>query len=216
MINPSTWDVYLVTDRGLAKGRTTLEIVQAAVKGGVSAVQLREKNVQTRLFYEEGLKIRDFLRGKGIPLIINDRLDIALALDADGVHVGADDMPVQIAREILGAHKIIGLSVNQPSEMNEDAAKFADYLGISPVFSTTTKLDLLAPWGLEGVNKACGITDLPLVGIGGIDATNAADVIKAGADCVAVVSGIVSAEDPTLATRRLVAQVRAGKASRCN
>ena len=211
MIDPFFWDVYLVTDRGLSKGRSTLEIVEAAIKGGVSVVQLREKDLSTRLFLEEGLLIRNLLRSQGIPLIINDRLDIALALDADGVHIGADDMPVKIAREILGPNKVIGLSINELTEINEEAITYADYFGISPVFATSTKLDVMAPWELEGVHKAQQFTDIPLVGIGGINANNAKDVIRAGAHSVAVVSAIVSVDNPESATRNLVEQVRAGK-----
>ena len=214
MIDPASWDVYLVTDRSLSKGRTTLKIVEAAINGGISVVQLREKDLSTRLFLEEGLLIRDLLRSQNIPLIINDRLDIALALDADGLHVGAGDMPIKIARKLLGPNKIVGLSINELSEINQEATECADYFGISPVFSTSTKLDLMAPWELDGVQKARELTEIPLVGIGGIHAGNAREVIQAGAHCVAVVSAIVSADDPEAATRDIVGQVRVGKFER--
>ena len=209
-----SWDVYLVTDRGFSRGRSTLDVVQAAVEGGISVVQLREKHLSTRPFYEEGLRIRDFLKARGVPLIINDRIDIALALDADGVHVGQDDMPVDAARRILGPDKILGLSINEPGDIDETAQKYADYLAVSPVFHTATKEDVTRPWGLEGLELARSLTDLPLVAIGSIKEENAAAVVRAGADCVAVVSAIVSADDPAEAARRLTREVRRGKARR--
>jgi thiamine-phosphate pyrophosphorylase len=210
----ASWEVYLVTDREFSRDRSTLEIVEAAVSGGVSAVQLREKKSNTRDFYEEGLKIRDLLRSKGVPLIINDRIDVALALDADGVHLGQSDMPVKVARRILGPDRIIGLSVEKPEHINVDAVNYADYLGISPIFLTSTKSDLDTSWGLEGIRRARSMTHLPLVAIGSVKLENAADVIRAGADCVAVVTAIVAADDPREATRLLLDEVRAGKRER--
>jgi thiamine-phosphate pyrophosphorylase len=214
MRGTSLWDVYLVTDRGLSRGRSTLEIVEAAVNGGVSVVQLREKKLETREFYEQGRTIVDFLRSRGIPLIINDRLDIALALDADGVHLGRDDMPLSVARKILGPDKIIGISINTPDHINGEAVHVADYLAVSPVFFTGTKEDITTPWELEGVKLARSLTDVPLVGIGGINRANAADVVEAGIDCVAVVSAIVSADNPEEATRELKDRVQSAKRSR--
>jgi len=211
---PASWEVYLVTDRAFSRGRSTLEIVGAAVKGGVSAVQLREKDLETRAFYEEGLKIRDLLRSSGVPLIINDRIDLALALDADGVHLGQEDMPITAARKILGPDRIVGISVNAPDQIDEESASMANYLAVSPVFFTATKSDITEPWGLEGVRKARTMTDLPLIAIGSIKKENTREVIAAGADCVAVVTAIVSADDPEQATRELLEQVRAGKRAR--
>jgi thiamine-phosphate pyrophosphorylase len=214
MRETSLWDVYLVTDRGLSRGRSTLEIVEAAVNGGASVVQLREKKLETREFYEEGMKIIDFLRSRGVPLIINDRLDIALALDAEGVHLGRNDMPLSVARKILGPDKIIGISINTPDHINEEGARLADYLAVSPVFFTGTKEDITTPWELEGIKLARSLTDLPLVGIGGINRENAADVVIAGIDCVAVVSAIVSADNPEEAARDLKDRVQSAKRTR--
>jgi thiamine-phosphate pyrophosphorylase len=211
MNDPASWDVYLVTDRSLSRGRTTLEIVEAAVRGGVSVVQLREKDLETRDFYGEGLVIRDCLKAAGVPLIINDRIDVALALDADGVHLGRSDMPADVARRLLGPDKIIGLSVNEPAHVLEDMVSLVSYLAVSPVFFTATKTDITTPWGLEGLRKVKGMTDLPLVAIGSIKRENARDVIQAGADSVAVVSAIVAADDPEHATRLLTDEVREGK-----
>ncbi|HTY24771.1 MAG TPA: thiamine phosphate synthase [Desulfomonilaceae bacterium] len=214
MIHPSSWDVYLVTDRSFSKGRSTLEIVEAAVNGGVSVVQLREKDLVTREFYIEGIRIREFLRSERVPLIINDRIDIAMALDADGVHLGQEDMPIRIARKILGPDRIIGLSVNEPKQIDEEAFAFADYLAISPVFSTATKVDITPPWGLKGLRHARTLTDLPLIAIGSINLENAGEVVMAGADCIAVVTAIVSAEDPAGAARSLVHAVKKAKRPR--
>jgi thiamine-phosphate pyrophosphorylase len=211
MIDICAWDVYLVTDRSFAGGRSTRDIVEAAVKGGISAVQLREKNLDALDFYEEGLKIREFLRSNGVPLIINDRIDIALALDADGVHLGQKDLPIEVARKILGENRIIGLSVGIPEHISDKAVQYADYLGISPVFFTSTKPDEPRQWGFEGLKQVRAMTDLPLVAIGSIKRDNAREVVLAGADCVAVVTAIVSADDPASATAALVEEVRSGK-----
>ncbi|HMK37391.1 MAG TPA: thiamine phosphate synthase [Desulfomonilaceae bacterium] len=209
-----TWDVYLVTDRAFSRGRTTLEIVRAALEGGVSAVQLREKNLDTRDFYEEGMKIRDLLRERRVPLIINDRIDVAIALDADGVHLGQTDMPVDVARNILGPGRIIGLSVELPEHIDDNALSHADYLAISPVFFTSTKPEASRQWGLEGLKRARALTDVPLVAIGSVKRENAGDIIQAGADCVAVVTAIVSEDDPVSATAALIAEVRKAKQAR--
>jgi thiamine-phosphate pyrophosphorylase len=213
-MTPAAWDVYLVTDRALSKGRSTLEIVEAALRGGISAVQLREKDLEARAFYEEGLKIRHLLRSAGVPLIVNDRIDVALALDADGVHLGQSDMPAGVARTLLGPDRIIGLSVEDPSHINQDAVCCTDYLGVSPIFLTGTKTELIRAWELDGLRQVRTLTTLPLVGIGSVKRDNARSVIEAGADCVAVVTAIVAADDPELATRYLVEEVREGKRSR--
>ncbi len=214
MTDPSQWDIYLVTDRSFSRGRSTTSIVQQALTGGVSVVQLREKNLSTKEFYFAGVQVRDVLRNSGVPLIINDRIDIAQALDADGVHLGASDMPVPLARKILGQGKIIGLSVNSLEELDDSSAEAADYLAISPVFATQTKKDTAPPWGLEGLQKARLKTSKPLVAIGGITHLNAASVIAAGADSIAVVTAIVAADDPAEATKALKAMVRREKLRR--
>lgn len=214
MMDPSQWAVYLVTDRFFSRGRSTPFIVKAALEGGVSVVQLREKQLSTREFYFAGLELRDLLKSAGVPLIINDRIDIAQAVDADGVHLGTSDMPVIVARRILGEGKIIGVSVNCLEELEDPSLAMADYLAISPVFATQTKTDTAPAWGLEGLEKARLKTSKPLVAIGGISHRNAASVIEAGADCIAVVTAIVAADDPASATKTLTAMVRNEKMSR--
>jgi thiamine-phosphate pyrophosphorylase len=188
--------LYLVTDRSLSNGRPIEWIVEESVKGGVTMVQLREKNCSTTDFIELAIRLKRILEPYKVPLIINDRLDVALASDADGLHIGQSDMSYQAAREILGYQKIIGLSVETVSQAKEANSLDVDYIGISPVFTTGTKADIATPLGLEGVTEIASFSKHPIVGIGGIHAGNAKEVIDAGADGVAVVSAICSATDP--------------------
>lgn len=195
--------LYLVTDRGLAHGRAIEDIVEKAVKGGVTMVQLREKDIATRDFIALALKMKEVLKPYGVPLIINDRVDVALASDADGVHIGQSDMPYRMARALLGPSKIIGLSVENFGQIEEAESLDVDYIGISPVFATPTKTDTAAPFGLEGLRKAVKMSSHPTVAIGGMNMETAADVIACGTDGIAVVSAIVCADDPEQASCRL-------------
>jgi thiamine-phosphate pyrophosphorylase len=199
--------LYLVTDRSLSKGRSLEWIVEEAVKGGVTMVQLREKDCTTRQFIEQASKLKTLLQPYNVPLIINDRIDVALAVDAEGLHIGQSDMPYHIARNILGYSKIIGLSVETVLQAREANALDVDYIGISPVFSTTTKTDVNAALGLEGIQEIATFTKHPMVGIGGISVLNAKTVIAAGAQGVSVVSAIVSANDPAMAARSIRTQI---------
>jgi len=199
--------LYLVTDRSLSKGRSIEWIVEEAVKGGVTMVQLREKQSNTREFAELAIRLKQQLQPIGIPLIINDRLDIALAANADGLHIGQNDMPYPVARHLLGRDKIIGLSVENMEQVQEANSLDADYIGISPVFSTNTKTDTRTPFGLDGIRKAAVITSHPTVAIGGVNETNAGQIIRAGASGIAVVSAIMSADDPMKAAQRLKQQI---------
>lgn len=194
--------LYLVTDRQLAGQRDLADLIRKAIAGGVTVVQLREKDLPAREFYELALKIKQIIP-PGIPLIIDDRLDIALAAGADGLHLGQADLPAAIARQYLGPEAIIGLSAENLDQLKEASRLPVDYLAISPVFSTPTKTDTGPAWGLNGLETARQLTPLPLVGIGGINEANAAAVIKAGADGVAVVSAICSALEPEEAARKL-------------
>ena len=197
------YSLYLVTDRTLTKGRSTKEIVDAAVSGGITCVQLREKHCGTREFLDKALSLRPLLKTRNIPLIINDRLDIALAVEADGVHLGQSDMPIGMARKIAGNSLIIGISAESAEDALRAEQEGADYIGISPVFATATKTDTAPPLGLEGIRKIRTLVDIPLVGIGGINQDNAESVIVVGADGIAVVSAIVSATDPAGASKKL-------------
>jgi thiamine-phosphate pyrophosphorylase len=195
--------LYLVTDRDLCGGRPLEEVVAAAVAGGAACVQLREKHLSTRAFVAEARAIKKLLADQGVPLIINDRLDVALAAEADGVHIGQDDMPYPLARRILGKGKIIGLSVETWEDVEEAEGWDVDYLGVSPIFATPTKTDTRGDWGLDGLTRIRARSRHPLVAIGGLNAGNAGAVMSAGADGIAVVSAICAAADPLQAARDL-------------
>ena len=197
--------LYLVTDRGLSLGRDLETAVLQAVEGGVTLVQLREKDIDTRDFIALAQRLKAALEGSGVPLLINDRVDVALAVDADGVHIGQSDMPYGMARRLLGPDKIIGLSVETMDELLEANGLDVDYVAVSPVFATHTKTDTLTPFGYEGLERACRLTRHPICGIGGMNAVTAGRAIACGADGVAVVSAIVSAPDPRLASKELKA-----------
>lgn len=201
--------LYFVTDRGLCGEKPLAGVVLQAVRGGATCVQLREKNVSTDFFVEEAARIKALIAPYGAPLIINDRIDVALAVGADGVHVGQEDMPYRIARRLMGPKAIIGLSVETWEEVEEAQDLDCDYLGVSPVFATPTKTDTKAPWGLEGLAKIRAFSRHSLVGIGGLNAGNAEEVVMAGADGIAVVSAICAASDPHAAARELDGIIRA-------
>ena len=195
--------LYFVTDRGLCGGKPLTEVVLQAVRGGAACVQLREKDVPTRSFVEEANRIKALLTPFQVPLIINDRLDVALAVGADGVHVGQEDMPYETARRLMGPKAIIGLSVETWEDVERAESLDCDYLGVSPIFATPTKTDTKEPWGLGGLAKIRAFSRHPLVGIGGMNAGNAEAVVMAGADGVAVVSAICASPDPFAASQEL-------------
>jgi len=203
--------LYLVTDRDLCGGRPLDEIVLAAVRGGAACVQLREKNLSTRSFVEEAMSIKALLAPFNVPLIINDRIDVALAVGAEGVHIGQEDMPYPLARRILGRGVIIGLSVETWADVELAEELDVDYLGISPIFETPTKTDTKGSWGLEGIARIRAYSRHPLIAIGGLNTTNAGAAMQAGADGVAVVSAICAAPDPFLAAQELCVIIDAGR-----
>lgn len=193
--------LYLVTDQLSLRGRSLTDVVLAAVQGGVTCVQLREKDLGTRDFVALALAVKDLLQPLGVPLVINDRIDVALACGAQGVHLGQSDMLVTLARRLLPPEVFIGLSVENPGQVAQAQQLAVDYLGISPVYATPTKTDTATPWGLSGLRQVRGMTTLPLVAIGGIHQGNASEVLAAGADGLAVVSAICSAADPCAAAQ---------------
>ncbi len=192
--------LYLVTDRSLSLGRTEEDVVRAAAAGGITAVQLRGKDMTSRELYETGLKLRRLSSDLGLLLIINDRLDIALAVGADGVHLGQEDLPIHVARR-LAPRLLLGATVGSVEEAFKAESEGADYLGTSAVFKTSTKAYQRDPLGLSGLRRICQASKIPVVAIGGIKASNAAQVMREGVVGVAVVSGIVSAADVMGAAR---------------
>ena len=208
----SPYRLCLVTDRGLAGGRALIEIVAAAVAGGVSMVQLREKTLDTRAFVEEARALKALLAPLRVPLLINDRLDVALACGADGVHVGQSDMPVEIARALLPKGALVGLSITCAHDLRRADARAADYLGVGPIFAQSTKPDATPPLGVEGFRALRALSEKPMMVIGGIASDNCAPLLAAGADGLAVVSAIIAAPDPEAASRAFDARLKdAGK-----
>ena len=204
-MNHPEWRSYLVTQESRSAGRSTAEIVEAALDGGVDAVQLREKGRSTRERYDLGRRLRELTADAGVPLIVNDRVDLAAAVGADGVHLGQSDLPAAVARERLGDEAIVGVSASTVPEARAAADAGADYLGVGAVYATDTK-DVPAETnglGPDRVADIAGAVDLPVVGIGGIDARNAGAVAAAGAAGVAVVSAITAADDPRAATAEI-------------
>jgi thiamine-phosphate pyrophosphorylase len=193
------YQLCLVTDRSLANGRSLAGIVAAAVKGGVTMVQLRDKTASTRAFIEDARALKALLAPPRVPLLVNDRIDVALAAGADGAHVGQADMPVALVRKLLGPKAIVGLSITQSAEARAEDIEFADYLGVGPIFPQLTKPDAAPTLGLEGLAEIRRITSKPIVAIGGVTAANVRAVRSAGADGVAVVSAIMGAQDPMAA-----------------
>jgi thiamine-phosphate pyrophosphorylase len=202
------YTLYLVTDRKLAGNRPIEQVVAEAIKGGVTIVQLREKDLGNEQFLQQARSLKSITDRMGVPLIINDRIDIAMACGAGGVHLGQNDMSCAEARAIAGKQLVIGISVSIPEEaiLAEEAG--ADYLGVSPVFPTATKTDTSSPAGLDGLLAIRKAVRIPLVGIGGINESNAGEVIRAGADGVAVVSAVMAAHDPELAAMRIRSAMR--------
>ncbi|MBX0295605.1 thiamine phosphate synthase [Haloarcula nitratireducens] len=211
------WDVYLVTGESLSDGRSTREIVERAIEGGVGVVQLREKDLPVRERYEMGVELRELTRETGVAFVVNDRVDLAQAVDADGVHLGDDDLPVSVARELLGEDALIGRSVSFVADAEAAEAAGADYLGVGTVFRTGSKTDIPDEEhgvGPQRVADIAAAVDIPLVGIGGVTAANAAEVAAAGADGVAVITAITRAEDPSAAAVALREAVERGKRER--
>jgi thiamine-phosphate pyrophosphorylase len=196
MFDRSMLRLCLVTDRRFLNGRSLLEVIEAAVAGGVTMVQLREKDATTREFLELTRAVKAGLAGRGVPLVVNDRADIAQACDADGLHVGQKDMPLTEARHLLGADKFIGLSITNEEQMRRPDAAAADYLGVGPLYRQDTKTDAATPLGPSGFARLRAMTGLPVVAIGGLKPDNAAPVVAAGADGLAVVSALMGASDP--------------------
>jgi thiamine-phosphate pyrophosphorylase len=201
--NKIDYSLYLVTDREVMKGNNLFTAVEEAISGGVSLLQLREKYASTREFYNTAVKMKQLASKYNIPLIINDRLDIMLAVDADGIHIGQNDLPLNIVRAVAGNDKILGCTVSSIEEAIQAETEGADYLGAGPVYHTGTKKYDTKPIGVEVLAKIKKSTNIPVVAIAGINETNAGEIKKAGVDGIAVVSAILGKKDKASASREL-------------
>lgn len=199
------YSIYLVTDDGCLQGRALIDCVRKALEGGVTLVQYRAKTASSAEMYAEALQLKALCDSFNVPLIINDRLDIAMAVGAAGVHLGQDDLPCAAARKILGEDYIIGVSTHNPAEAKAALQSGADYLGCGAVFGTATKADV-KKLGTDGLAAICKAKGLPVVGIGGVTADNYREVRAAGADGAAIVSGILAQPD-IRATVKAIARV---------
>jgi thiamine-phosphate pyrophosphorylase len=195
--------VYLITDASLCGARGVLDTVREAVAGGATMVQLRDPHAKTRVLVDQSRALVALLKPRKVPFIVNDRLDVALAADADGVHVGQADMTPADARVLIGPGKILGLSITSEADLDRSDLSGVDYLGVGPIYASPTKADAAPPMALGGLAAIAGRTKLPIVAIGGLHAGNAAEAIAAGASGVAVVSAICSAPDAEVAAREL-------------
>ena len=197
------YSIYLVTDEIALKGRELLPVVEEALQGGVTLLQYRNKNAEGGKLYEEALALKKLCDKYNVPLIIDDRLDIAVAVGAAGVHIGQDDIPCKIARQVLGDDYIIGVSAHNPVEAQQAIDDGADYLGCGAVYATTTKAKVTA-LGLDGLATIRRAVPVPMVGIGGVDLSNAKDVLSVGVEGIAIVRAILGAEDVTATTQEFV------------
>ncbi len=206
--------LYLVTDHKLCGERGLLATVEAAVGAGITVLQYRAKETDLRSAMVEARDLAALARRQNVTFIVNDSIDLALAVDADGLHIGQTDLPPARARHLLGADKILGFSVTQAAELATIDATLIDYVGLGPVFATSTKADAAPPLGLAAFRRLRHAIALPVVAIGGIDRRQAAEVIAAGADGIAVVSAICAAADPIAACRDLRQQIDLGRQQR--
>lgn len=197
------YTLYLVTDRELMSTKTLEEAVEQAIMGGCTLVQLREKTASSREFYQTALNIKAITDKYKVPLIINDRVDIALAIDADGVHVGQSDLPATIVRKIIGKDKILGVSAGCAEKAIEAQREGADYIGVGALFSTSTKTDAKSV-SKETLMKIIKEVSIPVVGIGGINEQNAAQLKNTGIDGIAVVSAIIAQKDIKLSAEKML------------
>lgn len=203
--------LYVVTGEEFSSGRTYPEVIEACISGGARVIQLREKTWPASKILEVGRYIRSVTRQNNVTFIVNDRVDLALALGADGIHVGQQDIPVQVVRKLVGPDMVVGTSAGTPEEARKAEKDGASYIGVGPVFPTETKKDARSPRGLDFLAEIKKSTNLPVYGIGGIKIENAGSVIRAGADGVAVVSAVVGAENIEEAARRFVEEIQKSK-----
>ena len=204
--------LYVITDRQQTAGRPLPVVVEATLRGGARAVQLREKDLAPRDLLPLAQEMRRLTQAYGARLLINDRIDVALAVNADGVHLTTTSLPVHVGRQLLGADRLLGVSTHNPAEARAAAEGGADFIVFGPVFFTPSKAPYGQPIGLDALRAVCGAAVLPILAIGGIKKANLDQVIAAGADGIAVISAVIAADDPTAATEELLATLQAAKA----
>lgn len=205
-------DLYCLTDYALSLGRGNLEVARFLLDAGVKVIQYREKERKMGIMLEECLALRALTREAGACFIVNDHVDLALLADADGVHLGQEDLPPQAARSLLGPNKIIGVSTHAPAQARAAVEAGADYIGVGPIFATSTKKDVCAPVGLEYLSYVARNIQIPFTAIGGINKDNIAGVMRAGARCCSLVSALVGAPDIGEAVVQARAAMRAWRA----
>ena len=205
------WTLHVITDRHLSGDRDPLDIVRLAVQGGATVVQLRDKDGPTRDMVALGRALRQLTRELGVAFLVNDRVDVALALDADGAHVGQDDLPAEMARALLGPGRLLGVSAATPDEARAAQAAGADYIGTGTVYPTGSKADVGEPVGLARLADVTRAVTIPVVAIGGIGSGRAGPCIAHGAAGVAVISAIVAQSDPQAAARQLRQEIDAAR-----
>lgn len=206
--------LYAITDARFYRGRTLEEVARAWIAGGVCCIQLREKDMTGRGLWEAGRLLRDLTREAGVLFIVNDRVDVAAAVDADGVHLGQEDLPVEAARKILGPDRLIGVSTHNVEEAVAAERAGADYIGFGPVKPTATKADTRPAVGVEGLRAVRRAVRVPVVAIGGIQVEDAEDLASAGADALAVIRGLLDTDDIVGRTREFVHNFHRGLARR--
>ena len=194
--------LYLILDQRWASRWVLADILRYGAELGVGVIQYRNKHEAMNEVYRNALELRNIARDSGMTFIVNDRCDVGLAVEADGVHLGQSDLPIRLAREVLGAKCLIGISTHSPEQVVEATEQGADYLGFGPLFPTNTKADHEPVVGLAGMQKVRSLTSLPIVAIGGIRSESVPKIVAAGADAVAVASGVLDSTNPRQAIKR--------------
>ena len=196
-------ELYCITAEEFSNGKDNIQVVKELIDSGVKIIQYREKDKKSLYKYEECKKIRELTREAGVTFILNDDIDIAILVNADGVHIGQEDIPIKKVRELVGNDMFIGLSTHSPEEAQSAIANGADYIGVGPIFKTSTKKDVCDPLGFEYLEYVSKNIDIPFVAIGGIKEHNVSEVLNHGAKCVCMISEIVGSEDIGLKVKRI-------------
>jgi len=203
-------DLYCITSEEHSRGRNNIEVVREMIKAGVKVIQYRDKEKKLLQKYNECLKIREMTKEAGVTFIVNDHVDIAILVKADGVHIGQDDLPIEKVRELVGEEMIIGISTHSPKQAEEAVKRGADYIGVGPIYKTYTKKDVCEPVGLDYLRYVVRNIPIPHVAIGGIKQHNMHEVIECGAKCIAMVTEIVGADDIGKKIRDIKESMRRG------